>query len=78
METEKQKQEAIKLCICPDCPSWVECREKGAYCLEAVGRSNCITKEEGCLCPACPLVEKLNLKYTYFCTRGSEKEQAGG
>jgi hypothetical protein len=81
--TEKERMKAIEenkaLCICPDCPSYNECAQKKGevfYC--ALGRSpTCIVKESGCICPACPITEKLGLTNQYFCTRGTEKEQRG-
>ena len=81
--TEKERMKAIAdskaLCICPDCPSYTECAQKKGevfYC--AVGRSPmCISKESGCICPACPITEKMGLTNQYFCTRGTEKEQRG-
>jgi hypothetical protein len=78
---EKERMKAIEeskaLCICPDCPSYNECAQKRGesfYC--ALGRSPaCITKESGCICPACPITEKMGLTHQYFCTRGTEKKQ---
>jgi hypothetical protein len=38
------------------------------YCLE--GKSVvCITKQSGCICPACPVTDKLGLEKDYFCTK---------
>lgn len=68
-----------KLCICEGCPSYNECageKKELLYC--ALGKSpKCITKEVSCICPDCPMTEQMGLKYDYFCTRGSEKEQRG-
>ncbi len=81
--TEKERMKAVEdnkgLCICPDCPTYNECAQKKGevfYC--GLGRSPaCVTKEEGCICPACPITEKMGLTNLYFCTRGTEREQRG-
>ncbi|MCK5661811.1 MAG: DUF2769 domain-containing protein, partial [Methanosarcinales archaeon] len=55
----------------------VTCGEKGAYCFPTIGKSKCITEENGCICGGCPVTEKMGLKHIYYCTKGSEKEQSG-
>lgn len=76
--TDTEKAEFVAAnCICATCPSFLkeECEkagEKGAYCL--VGKSKVITKENGCVCPQCPVTAKMALKWGYYCTRGSAKE----
>ncbi len=75
--TQEQKLEYVFAnCVCAKCPSWTpECAEKGekgGYC--AVGKSECITEEKGCICGDCPVAEKLGLKWGYYCTRGSAEE----
>jgi len=78
--TPEQKAEFVAAnCICATCPSFLkeECAkagEKGAYCL--VGKSKVITKENGCVCPQCPVTAKMALKWGYYCTRGSAAELA--
>jgi hypothetical protein len=80
-EQEQTKANEAKkaLCACPNCPTYNNCaQEKGEllYCIE--GRSpTCITEELGCICPACPVWEKMDLKNEYFCTKGTEREQRG-
>lgn len=68
-----------KLCICDDCPSYNYCARENnelLYCI--LGKSPvCITEENGCICPSCPLTEQMGLKDDFFCTRGAEKEQRG-
>ena len=62
-------------CICPQCPSWIpEAAEKGegGYC--AVGISECIVDEAGCICPDCPVTQEKGLAWGYYCTRGSAAE----
>ena len=76
MEMMKDK---AKMCTCPQCPSYNDCA-KGKmellYC--AKGKSpECITKENGCICPTCPITPQMGLVKTFFCTRGSETEQRG-
>ncbi|MCW4034517.1 MAG: DUF2769 domain-containing protein, partial [Candidatus Bathyarchaeota archaeon] len=65
------------LCICPDCPTYNECAQQNKelmYCVLGAS-ATCITKESGCICPACPLTEKLGLLHDYFCVRGTESQQ---
>ena len=79
--TEEERKKTInknkKLCICPDCPSYNECaKEKGELFYCAVGKSvSCITKESGCICPACPITETMGLTKDYFCIKGTESQQ---
>ncbi len=77
--TEEQQLQFVKdNCVCKTCPSWTPaCDEKGewgGFC--AVGKSQGITEENGCICPECPVAKKLDLKWGYYCTRGSAEEQA--
>lgn len=81
--TEVERMKTIKsyktLCICSNCPTYNGCaQEKGEllYCI--IGKSpKCITEELGCICPACPITEKIELTNEYFCTKGTEREQRG-
>lgn len=57
-------------CICPGCPSFVECNQL-AFCF--TGKSKCIKAEKGCLCMSCPVQIENKFKHTYYCTRGDEK-----
>jgi hypothetical protein len=54
-------------CICPGCPSYVNCGEPIAFCL--IGISKCIKTEQGCICPGCPVYEKKGFNRDYFCLR---------
>lgn len=74
-EIEENVQKILSMCVCPNCPSWVECEEKGGFCFYTIGKSNCILEESGCICGACPVTEKMGLKHIYYCILGSEKEQ---
>lgn len=76
-EMEEKKRRVLSMCICSECPSWVECGEKGGFCFPTIGKSKCITEEQGCICGKCPVTAKIGLKHGYYCTRGSEKEQSG-
>jgi hypothetical protein len=77
-EEQKKTVEAKKaLCECPNCPTYNECAEEKAellYCIAGVSPA-CITEESGCICPACPVWDKIGFKNDYFCTKGTEKEQ---
>ena len=59
-------------CICENCPSFVKCDERIAYCF--TGKSKCIAREAGCLCPACPVQEKNGFSGVYYCLRGVAKQ----
>jgi hypothetical protein len=69
------KKKGIGLCICGMCPSYVKCDEEIAYCLAVAGKSICIKKEDGCLCPGCPVLDEEGFQHAYYCIRGSETEQ---
>ena len=81
--TEEERKKAIKAnkkhCICHDCPTYNECaKEKGELFYYALGKSQaCITKESGCICPACPITETMGLTKDYFCVRETESQQRG-
>jgi hypothetical protein len=67
-------EQAKEMCICGNCPSYVDCGEL-AFCIESVGKSKCINKEKGCICGGCPVHKILGLKHMFYCTRGSENQQ---
>jgi hypothetical protein len=64
-------------CICDICPTYRECAgnagDERAFC--TVGGSACIGREIECLCSTCPLSREMHLRYSYYCTRGSENRQ---
>jgi hypothetical protein len=72
-----KREEARELCICRMCPTFLDCSEEIAFCLAAPGTSKCIKTEKGCLCPGCPVHERENFEYVYYCIRGSEAAQRG-
>lgn len=82
MSMEDKMRFVIENCICEGCPSYKDCSTEGGekelgFCFPTIGKSACITEEKGCTCGGCPVYAKLGLKFLYYCTRGSEKGQAG-
>ena len=71
-----EKKKAITLCMCRMCPSFVDCNEEIAFCMEEPGTSGCIKKEQGCLCPGCPVQGAENFRHVFYCTRGNEAGQS--
>ncbi len=69
------RKEATGLCMCEMCPSFVDCGEEIAFCLAKSGKSVCISEENGCLCPGCPVLEEEGFQHVYFCIRGTEADQ---
>jgi hypothetical protein len=69
------RKEAVRLCMCRMCPSYVDCKEEISFCMADPGKSRCITKEAGCLCPGCPVQDREGFSHVYYCIRGNEKEQ---
>ena len=59
-------------CICPACPSFVECGQL-AFCF--TGKSKCVKKEKGCICMGCPVQTENKFRHVYYCTKGDEKVQ---
>ncbi len=75
-ERDAKIRELTDMCICGGCPSYVGTGETALlFC--AIGKSKIIKKENGCICPDCPVQVELSLVWDYYCTRGSAKEQAG-
>jgi len=79
--TEEEMAEKIKeikkICAdyCGNCPSYMGTGEEDlGFC--AIGKSKHITEEKGCLCGSCPVTENMSLRWGYYCTRGSGREQA--
>lgn len=65
-----------KKCVCASCSSYNECaarKRELLFCLLGNSR-DCNLDELGCICPNCPVTAELDLKNTYYCTQGSEKE----
>lgn len=76
-EMEEKKKMVLSMCVCKQCPSFMECGESIGYCLSTIGKSNCIKEEKGCICGDCPVTTQMDLKHDYYCTKGSEKKQNG-
>ena len=70
MEKGYDVKELQKECICEQCPTYVDCEEPLAFCV--MGGSSCITNKQGCICPGCPVYDKLELNGLYFCMRSPE------
>jgi hypothetical protein len=70
-----EREEAVRLCMCRMCPSFIDCKEEISFCMAIPGKSSCIRKEAGCLCPGCPVQEQEGFQHVYYCIRGNEKEQ---
>ena len=74
-EVQAKIEELNKICICVKCPTYIGTGEnKLTFC--AIGKSTIIKKEKGCICPGCPVQKNMALRWNYYCTRGSGKEQA--
>ena len=78
-ERIKMNEEKKPMCTCPTCPSYNVCSTEGNELLFCAlgGSKNCITVEKECICPDCPITDQMGLKFNYFCTRDSEKNQRG-
>jgi hypothetical protein len=65
------------LCACPGCPTYTRCAQtKKELLFCATGRSFlCISEEDGCICPQCPVQAEFGQKCRFFCTKGSESAQ---
>ncbi len=77
---EEKMSYVLSNCMCEKCSSYKNCSAEGGkkelgFCFPKIGKSVCITEEKGCICGSCPVYSKLGLRYMYYCTRGSEKDQ---
>lgn len=69
-------EENKKICAdyCGNCPSYSGTGETELlFC--STGKSDKITEEKGCLCGGCPVTPKMGLRWGYYCTRGSGRDQ---
>ena len=69
------EQKIISMCICKTCPTYVKEADPIGYCYPTIGKNEKIEMEDMCICPGCPVYEEMSLEKTFYCTRGSEKEQ---
>lgn len=68
---------AARICLCPGCPTFVDCAEQVAFCLSGTGStSDCILAEHGCICNGCPVHVQQTFQGGYYCTQGAEDVQA--
>lgn len=72
---EMSEKEVKEKCLCTSCPSYVDCKERG-FCRSSSSKSKCIKKEQGCLCPACPVEQAMGYTRVFYCTRGNDIEQS--
>lgn len=70
-----ERSEAVKLCMCRMCPTYINCKEEISFCMAVPSKSTCIKNEAGCLCPGCPVQEQEGFMHVYYCIRGNEQEQ---
>jgi len=76
-EMAKKIQEVKETCksFCGECPTYTETGETElGFC--ATSKSKIIIEEKECLCPSCPVTGMMSLRWEYYCTRGSGREQA--
>lgn len=73
-ERDAKVAELSKLCTCATCPTYKGTGEtKLLFC--ALGKSAVIKNEKECICPACPVTPAVELKWNFYCTRGSGLQQ---
>lgn len=77
-EMKGMEQKVIGMCICRSCPSYVQGADPIGYCFPTIGKNEKIVSEDQCICLGCPVYAEISLTKTFYCTRGSEKEQKGG
>lgn len=80
MKINSHDKEVLKLCICENCPTYIDCSKKGGkkekgFCFLALEKDRCIKQQKGCICGACLIKQKKGLKNFYFCILGSEEQQ---
>ena len=79
-EEERMKMMEMnkRICVCAraQCPTFIGTGETALFFC-GMGKSSIITEEKGCLCPDCPVTEKMGLLNMYYCKRGSEREIRG-
>jgi hypothetical protein len=65
----KQEEIVTQMCICPECPSWVEGGERGGFCFEPIPKSRYIGEKRGCICQECPVAKRVGFSNSYYCIR---------
>ncbi|MFW9832056.1 MAG: DUF2769 domain-containing protein [Candidatus Thorarchaeota archaeon] len=57
-------------CQCSKCPTYAGVGDTHrVFC--AVGKSEVIHEQKGCLCSTCAATQTMSLRWDYYCTRGS-------
>ena len=77
-QMEKRLKKLEPMCICGNCPTYLELGEEDdyiVYCFPTRGKSAKIKDELSCTCESCPVYKEMNFTTDYFCTRGTEKQQ---
>jgi hypothetical protein len=65
--------EDMKLCWCPDCPTYKKSNLKGIlFC--AQGKAKEKVKSDSCFCPHCPIFKKYGFKQQYYCITGKTSQ----
>jgi hypothetical protein len=80
MPKVEKNQKNIEDCACTRCPSYNECakgKKEILYCAREIGKSSCKYEMNGCVCGACVVHNKCNLKSGYYCIKGSAEEVDG-
>jgi hypothetical protein len=74
-EMEARMAELKGLCTCADCPTYKGTGETSLlFC--ALGKSQLIKKEMECFCAPCPVTDAVELRWNFYCTRGSGRQQS--
>lgn len=75
VKKEMEIKVVLEKCFCPKCPTYVDCGARG-FCHSSQDKSKCIKKEQGCLCPACPVEQAMGYLNVFYCTRGNANIQS--
>ncbi len=66
-------EENLKLCLCPDCPTYQSSNLTGIlFC--AKGKAKEKVKSVSCNCPTCSVFTKYRLMQMYYCIKGKAVE----
>ena len=75
-EVQAKIKELDKKCIYGKCPTYVGTGEnKLTFC--AIGKSTIIKNDKGCVCPGCPVLKTMALRWDRYRLKVSGKEQSG-
>jgi len=62
-------EENIKICLCPECPTYKTSHLTGIlFC--GKGKAKEQVKTISCNCPVCPIFAKYGLNDMYYCVKG--------